>query len=149
MKRGTPFESGNTSGLGRSKGSRNKSTLELEALLEEFGTAITKKCVVEALKGDKSAMRICMERLIPLARHKTPAFELPSIRSAADLPRASSAILKAAAKGTISAQDAEAFMRLLEMDQRLFGSQQLTSRIEVLPPRPSNSLAQAAAPQPT
>ena len=132
MQRGKPFEPGNTSGRGRPKGSRNKATLDREALLDEFGAAITRKCVAEALKGDKSALRLCMERLLPPARHQTAAFKLPSIRSTADLPHASAAVLKAVADGTVSAQEGETFVRMLETHQRLLESQELASRIEAL-----------------
>lgn len=132
MKRGTPFEPGNTAGLGRPKGSRNKATLDREALLDEFGAAITRKCLAEALKGEKSAMRLCMERLVPLARHQPVPFKLPAIRLVSDLPRASAAVVKAAADGTLSVQDAEAFQRILEHHRQFLGTHELASRIEAL-----------------
>jgi len=131
-RRGKPFEPGNSSGQGRPLGSRNQATLDREALLDEYGTAITRKCLTEAMKGDKSALRLCLERLIPPARPQASEFKLPGIRSAADLPRASTAILKAVAAGNLSVQEAEAVTRILEAHQRLLGPQQLTSRIEAL-----------------
>ena len=121
MKRGTPFELGNRAGHGRPKGSRNKATLDREALLDEYGAAITRKCLAEALKDEKSAMRLCIERMIPPARHEPVAFKLPPIRSASDLPRASAAVVKAAADGTLSVQDAEGFQRILQHHRQFLG----------------------------
>ncbi len=140
-KRGASFEVGNTSGRGRPQGSRNQATLDREALLDEYGTAITRKCLTEAMKGDKSALRLCIERLIPPARPQSVAFKLPSLRSAADLPRASAAILKATAEGTLSVQEAEGLMRMLELQQRLLGGSELTMRIEALERRGATGTA--------
>ena len=141
MKRGKPFEPGNSAGQGRPLGSRNQASLDREALLDEYGTAITKKCLTEAMKGDKSALRLCMERLVPPARQQSAAFKLPAIRSAADLPRASNAILKTSAEGTLSVQDGEGFLRMLELRQRLLGAPELTLRIEALERRGATGTA--------
>ncbi len=97
--------------------------------------------MAEALQGDKSAMRLCIERLIPPARQQSAAFKLPAIRSAADLPRAFTAILKASAERTISVPEAEGLMRILELRQRLLGAPELTSRIEALERRGATGTA--------
>jgi hypothetical protein len=132
MKRGKPFEPGNTAGRGRPKGSRNWATLERETLLNEYATPLIKKCVTEALKGERSALRLCVERLVAPARHQTAAFKMHSIRSASDLPRASTAVLKAASDGVLSVQEAQGFMQLLEQHRRILESNHLASRIEAL-----------------
>ncbi len=132
MERGKPFEPGNSFGRGRPKGSKNQATLEREALLDEFGAAVTKKCISEALKGRDVPLRLCMERLAPPARHQAIAFKLPPIRTPADIPRASAAVFKAVADGNITAEQAEALMRLLETHQRLAGVGELHQRIEAL-----------------
>jgi hypothetical protein len=87
------------------------------------------------LKGNNAALRVCMERLVPPARQPNPTFKLPSIRSAADLPRASAAVVKAVAAGELSAQEAESMMRLLEIDQRLREASELAPRIDRLEQR--------------
>ncbi len=132
MTRGKPFEHGNTAGRGRPKGSRNQATLARQAMLDEFGSAIIKKCMTEALKGDRVALRLCMERLVPPARHQAAAFKLPPIRSASDLPRASAAILKAAAEAAIPIADGQSFMQMLDGHRQILESHQLAPRIEAL-----------------
>jgi hypothetical protein len=63
-RRGFPAGvSGNPAG--RPKGSRNKTTLAIEALLEGEAEALTRKAIERALEGDMAALRLCMDRLAP------------------------------------------------------------------------------------
>ena len=62
---GKPFQHGNTLGRGRPQGSRNKATIALQEMLDGHGESITRRCALLALQGDPTAMRLCMERLIP------------------------------------------------------------------------------------
>ena len=132
MKRGKPFEAGNKLGRGRPKGSRNRIGLEREALMNEYSPSLMKKCMADALKGDKSAMRLCMERIVAPARQPTAAFKLPPIRSAADVPRASWAVIKAAAAGDLTPQEAESFLRMLQTHVQLQESSELALRVQTL-----------------
>src|SRR5438477_8366992 len=64
--RGRPFErvlSGNPAG--RRTGSRNKATLAAAALLAGEAEALTRRAVELALVGDPTAMRLCIERILP------------------------------------------------------------------------------------
>lgn len=135
MQRGKPFEPGNKIGYGRPKGSRNRATLEREALFEQFGQAITKKCVAEALKGNPSTLRLAMERIVPPAKPSNPVFHLPPIRSAADLLPASASVLQAMGAGDLSPQEGESFMRVIESFQKLHESHELAMRVQALEQR--------------
>ena len=53
---------------GRPPGARNKATLAALALLEGEAEALTRRCVELALAGDTTAMRLCLERLLPRGR---------------------------------------------------------------------------------
>jgi hypothetical protein len=85
--RGKPFEVGNTFGKGRPRGSRNKRTALVE-LMKDHGEAIIKQCQVLALKGDRTALRLCMERLIPPCEAANSRFRLPPMKTMADLKKA-------------------------------------------------------------
>ena len=61
-----PGESGNPGG--RPKGSRNKATLAMEALLDGEGEEITRKAIELAKDGDMGAIRVCMDRIAPPRR---------------------------------------------------------------------------------
>src|ERR1700684_2923256 len=75
------FEVGNRMGKGRPAGSRNKVTTLREAL-EDGGVEIILKIKSQALKGDPTAMRLCMERLLPVAKRPNSCFRLPPIERA-------------------------------------------------------------------
>ena len=51
---------------GRPTGSRNKATLYFEELLDGQGEALIKKAVELSLKGDTTALRLCLERICRL-----------------------------------------------------------------------------------
>jgi hypothetical protein len=78
---------------GRPKRSPNKTTLAIEALLEGESEAITRKLLEMAKEGDMTAVRLCLERLLPPKRDRLVAFGLPPIESAADAANASSAVV--------------------------------------------------------
>ena len=62
-QRGKPFEKGQSGNLnGRPKGTRNKTTLAMEALLDGEAEAITRKAIEKAKEGDMVAIRLCLER---------------------------------------------------------------------------------------
>jgi hypothetical protein len=80
-QRGRPFETGNTFGQGRPPGSRNKKSLLLQELLLDAGEEILQTVIDRAKKGDRAALALCMERLVP--RLKEVA-ELPVEQSQED-----------------------------------------------------------------
>ena len=55
----TPVDSG------RPRGSRNKATLAMEALLQEGADQLINKAMAMALEGDTAAMRLCLARILP------------------------------------------------------------------------------------
>jgi len=57
-------------------------TLAAAALLAGESEALTRKAVEMALGGDPTAMRLCMERVLPPCRERTVKFSLPPIEAA-------------------------------------------------------------------
>src|SRR2546423_15360426 len=96
------FQPGNTFGRGRPKGSRNKATIALQEMLDGHGESITRKCALLALQGDPTAMRLCMERLIPPRKDHLVKFKLPAVTTAAEIAEAVGAVLKGVAGGPLS-----------------------------------------------
>jgi hypothetical protein len=109
--RGRPFESGNP---GRPKGARNRATLAAEALLDGESEELTRKAIELAKGGDTTALRLCLERLIPARRDKPVNFDLPPVQTADDAAKAIAAILQAVAGGEISPSEGAEVARLLE-----------------------------------
>jgi Family of unknown function (DUF5681) len=86
--RGRPFEKGRSGNpAGRRPSSRNKATLAAATLLWGESEALTRKAVELALAGDPTAMRLCIERLLPPCRERTVKFTLPPIESVSDIGR--------------------------------------------------------------
>ena len=123
--RGRPFEKGRSGNpAGRRPGSRNKATLAA-ALLAGESEALTRKAVELALAGDPTAMRLCMERLLPPCRERAVKFTLPPIESVRDISAAMQAVTSALAKGDITPGEAatiagvvETFARAIETTKR-------------------------------
>src|SRR5438132_3359800 len=120
--RGRPFEKGRSGNpAGRRTGSRNKATLAAAALLAGESEALTRKAVELALVGDPTAMRLCLERILPACRERTVNFALPPIESAADIAAAMKAVTSALADGAITPGEAatiaavvDTFVRAIE-----------------------------------
>jgi uncharacterized protein DUF5681 len=108
--RGRPFAKGRSGNpAGRRFGSRNKATIAAQELLANEAKALTRKAVEAALAGDPTAMRLCLERILP--RERVVKFPLPPIKSAADVARAMGAVTAALADGLITPGKAQAIAR--------------------------------------
>jgi len=102
-QRGRPFKPGQSGNLrGRPRGSRNRTTLAAEALLEGEAEALTRVCIERAKAGDSTALRIVMERICPPIRERTIQIDALPVASVADLPIALDRIIGAVASGELS-----------------------------------------------
>src|SRR5215207_9353524 len=88
-----PGQSGNPSG--RPPGSRNKTTLAVDALLEGEAETLTRKAIELAKAGDLVALRLCLDRICPPRKERPVSFALPAMSTAADAKLAASALVKA------------------------------------------------------
>jgi hypothetical protein len=131
MGKGKPFEPGNTAGKGRPTGSRNKKTI-FQQELEKDGAAIIQKIKMQALKADPTAMRLCMERLVPLAKAPNASIPLPPVDTPAGLTEAISAITTALAAGELSAQEGESLARIVESQRRNIAVEEFEARLKTV-----------------
>ena len=120
--RGRPFAKGQSGNpAGRPAGARNKKTLAAAVLLEGEAEALTRLAVELAFAGDPTALRLCIERILPPCRERAVKFALPPIESAADIAPAMKAVTAALAAGAITPGEAatiaavvDTFMRAIE-----------------------------------
>src|SRR5215472_4016257 len=115
-----PGQSGNPAG--RAVGSRNKKTLAAEAALFDHAKELVENLVGRAKRGEPAAMRLCMERILPVGRGRPLPIELPSIRSTEDALAAADVIMDALKEGAISAREAVDLLRVVEGLTRLTGA---------------------------
>src|SRR5215831_10001939 len=131
-QRGRPFKAGRSGNPeGRPRGSRNKATMAVEALLDGEANAIARKAVEKALEGDMAALRLCLERLLPPRRDPPIAFDLPII-SVSDALNASSEVLTACAAGTLSPGEAAEVMGLISTHVRMLEMTDIEARLTAL-----------------
>jgi hypothetical protein len=99
---------------GRPKGTRNKATLALEALLDGDSEALTKKVIELAKAGDIAALRICLDRIFPVKRDRPVQFDLPPLNGASDAPAATAGVVSAVSQGELTPSEGEAVMKMIE-----------------------------------
>jgi hypothetical protein len=125
-----PGKSGNPAG--KPKGTRNATTLALEALLDGQATALTQKAIDLALTGDMAALRLCLDRILPPRKDRPVTFTLPPIANAQDAAATVSAVLAAVAAGEITPADAGEISKLIEAYVKAFETAELAERLERL-----------------
>src|SRR5712691_7176439 len=108
---GRPFQRGNP---GRPKGARHRATLAAEALLDGEAEALTRKAIELALAGDTTALRLCLDRVVPPRRERPVHFKVPLLESASDAAGAMAVITVGVATGEVTAGQAAELTRLVE-----------------------------------
>jgi hypothetical protein len=112
-----PFQKGQSGNpAGRPPGSKNRATMFAEALLDGEAEMIHRNLIRAAVNGEPWAVRLCIDRMSPRLRPRASpiAFELPQIRTAADIPPAIAKIASALAEGDLTIDEAERYTRVLK-----------------------------------
>src|SRR4051812_24923465 len=125
-----PGQSGNPAG--KAKGTRHRTTLAMDALLEGEAEALTRKAIQVALGGDTVALRLCLDRLSPARKDRPVAFDLPAITTTADVVKASAALLQAVASGELTPSEAAELGKLVEAHVRAIEATDVQARLEAL-----------------
>ena len=112
------FAPGNKLG-GRTRGSRNKTTIAVEEILEGEHEKLTRKAIDLALQGDPTAMRLCLDRIAPARKDSPVSFALPPIKTVEDAVTASASLLTAVAEGDVTPDEAGRVMALLTSHKNL------------------------------
>jgi hypothetical protein len=125
-----PGQSGNPNG--RPRGSRHKTTLAIEKLLDGEGEEITRKAIELAKGGDMAAIRICLDRLAPARKDRHIEFTRPKMEKASDAAEASAAIVEAVALGELTPSEAGELMKIVESYARTLQASDFEVRLERL-----------------
>jgi hypothetical protein len=116
MQRGKPFKAGQSGNpAGKAKGTRNAATVAMEALLDGQAEALTQKVINMALEGDITALRLCLDRVLPARKDRPVTFTLPPINTPQDAAATISAVLAAVAAGELTPSDASEISKLIEV----------------------------------
>jgi Family of unknown function (DUF5681) len=129
-QRGRPFQKGQSGNpIGRPTGSRNKTTLAVENLLDGEAETITRKAIEKAKEGDATAIRLCLDRILPVRKDRPLNFDLPPIDNAADAMKATALLVAGVARGEITPSEAGELGKLIDSYVRLVEAAQLAERV--------------------
>jgi Family of unknown function (DUF5681) len=129
--RGRPFAKGRSGNpRGRRLGSRNKATVAAQMLLADEAEALTRKAVELALGGDPTALRLCVERILP--RDRAVKFAMPRIASAADVAAAMGAVTAALAQGVITPGEANQIAQVIVTFVRTIETSDFDRRLQTV-----------------
>jgi hypothetical protein len=123
------FSTGNS---GRPKGSRNKTTIAIEKLLQGQAEALTQTAVTKALEGDTVALRLCMERIAPAPKDQPVSFSLHKMNNAMDASEAAGSVLTAVSDGDLTPIEATRVMGLIDSYRRTLELTEIEQRLQAL-----------------
>ena len=125
-----PGQSGNPAG--KPKGTRNATTLALEALLDGQASALTQKAINLALAGDMAALRLCLDRILPPRKDSTVAFDLPEMKTLNDAVPAMGALVKAVGQGELTPTEAGELTKMVQAFAKIIETAELEERVQKL-----------------
>ena len=117
---------------GKPTGSRHRATMAALALLDGEAETLTRQAVTMALGGDVTALRLCLERIVPPRRDAPVVFALPAVQSAGDAATAAAAVLGAVASGGLTPTEGTHIMGLIEVYRRALETTELEARVAAL-----------------
>ena len=133
---GQPFQpgrSGNPSG--RPPGARNRTCALALKLMDAEAQPVIAALIQAAKNGDVAAIKLVLERVAPLPRNRPVQFHMPPIQTPQDLGEAMGAVLKAAADGELTPDEALSIGSLIETRRRTIETLELEVRIAALEQR--------------
>ena len=128
----TRFKLGNP---GRPRGARHKTTLAIEALLDGQAEALTQKAIELALRGDMTAIKLCLDRIAPPRKGRPTPLALPAVDTAQGVQVALTAIVAAVAGGVLSPEEGGAVAGLIETARRSLETVELEARVRAIEER--------------
>lgn len=132
-QRGKPFKPGQSGNpAGKPQGARNKATLAAQAFLDGEAKTLTRKAVELALGGDTVALRLCLERLLPPRKERPIAVDLPSVKTAADIPCLVNKILELVGQGDLTPSEANTLTGVVEIMRKGLEMGEIVERLTIL-----------------
>ena len=135
-QRGKPFvkgQSGNPNG--RPEGSRNKATILAQALFDGQAEELIQKCIQMALEGDSTAMRLCIDRLVPPRKDRPVNLDLPQMECVEDTIKAMAVISSGVAEGELTPSEGQVLSGMVENYRKAIETTELEERISNLEKR--------------
>jgi hypothetical protein len=130
---GGPFkkgQSGNPSG--RKPGTRNRATLLALAAMEGELDAIVRSIIEAAKKGDMTAARLVVDKLVPPAKDLPLQIDLPQASDISGCLKAQTIVLNEVAAGNLLPGEGQVLSALIENQRRSLETQQMEQRLKTI-----------------
>jgi hypothetical protein len=111
-----PGQSGNPAG--KKPGTRNKLTVLLETMLDDKAEAILARSIEKAAQGNAASERLWVPRMVPLARRRAVAVDLPKPDTAEAIAEAGARIVLAVAESEITPEEGASLTAALQTQRR-------------------------------
>jgi hypothetical protein len=111
---------------GRAPGSRNRTTQAAELLLEGEAEVLTRRAIELALEGDATALKLCLERIVPRQKSRPLDFDLPPIDRVEDLAGAIGSVLQEASRGRLLLDEAASLVGMMESKRKAMETMETT-----------------------
>ena len=132
-KQGTKWKKGQSGNpAGKKPGTRHKATRLAETLLDGEAEELVKKCVEMAINGDSTAMRICMDRLVPPRKSRPISIDLPDVSTGADVSIAQGLVVQAVSQGELPPEEGQVLSSILEARRKIIETQEHEARLTKL-----------------
>ncbi len=93
---------------------------------------LMKAVMRKALAGNVTALRLCVERLLPIARERTVPVQIPRAESALQITSALAAVFDAVTSGQLTPSEAQRLAAILENQRRAIETAVFEERIAAL-----------------
>ena len=104
-------------------------------MLEGEAERITRKAIDLAREGDLTAIRLCLERLLPPRKDRPVQVDLPPIETVADVALAMGTVSRAISEGQITPGEGETLANVLVLQKEVITTAELERRVVQLEQR--------------
>ena len=85
-----------------------------------------------ALQGDSTAMRLCVERILPISKESRIRLKMANVSTMAEVATALNRVLQAVGRGDITTEQGQRLADLLQGRGRIIEGEELEARLQVL-----------------
>ena len=93
---------------------------------------LTRRAIELALEGDTTALKLCLERIVPQRKSRAVSFDLPPIERAEDLAGAIGSVLQEASCVRLLLDEAAALVGMMESKRKAMETIDLENRLQAL-----------------
>ena len=135
--RGKPFQPGNKFGRGRPRGSRNKTAMAAQELINSHSLPVVRKALILALGDGKPTGQIAMllallDRIVPVRKEAPVNIGSLPTATISEVSKSSEALVKQATSGKLTITEAQGIADLLEGRRKVIETEDLALRIAAL-----------------